>query len=129
MARHRKSAIGATVVGNREFDSPLLQKSLDFLEMMEKVYLPRYGKKDRRLLTSKTENAMYDLIENVTHAQKEIRNRRVLQEKIDGDLQYLLALVRIACNKKYINPQAAAHVQKKIEELGKILGGWIKITQ
>ena len=107
---------------------PLYQKALEFFDEMERVYLPKYHKKEKRYLVSRTLDALYDLIAHIVHAQHDIQARRSLQNKIDADLSYIRALVAIARNKRCLSIDGAAHLQLKLKELGRILGGWIKKT-
>ena len=52
--------------------------------------------------------------------------RRLYQEEVDGDLALIIVLFDLAKESGYITRKANLHIQDRVKEIGRMLGGWIK---
>ena len=89
--------------------------------------MEKYPKKERFGLASDIKNSMNETLRNIMYAQKVGTNYKMeYLNKIDAELLYQRFSVRFSYNKKYISPNNYKTWSLKIEEIGRMLGGWIK---
>lgn len=92
--------------------------------------LEKYPKKERFGLASDIKNSMNETLRNIMYAQKVgTKYKMEYLNKIDAELLYQRFSVRFSYNKKYISPNNYKTWSLKIEEIGRMLGGWIKSCQ
>jgi four helix bundle protein len=111
-----------------ETEAPILQKSTDlYKELYE--YLKTFPKKDQYLLGKRCEEAMLDFIENIlfaASASREMKLRALQGANAKFDL--LKVLLRLAREFKMIDNKKYLSLETRIQEIGRMLGGWIKAT-
>ena len=91
-------------------------------------FLEQFPKTERFVLGAKIREQMYEILKGLITAQKKFHKRTTL-EKVDVDLEVLRALIRIAYRLKYLSHKKYGHWAKMVEEIGKMLGGWLKASQ
>jgi len=109
-----------------EFDIPIFKKAYD-------LYLYVYGlresvpKQDRYALWLRIEKMNLDVIEKILHASALYKAEKIeVLEKASVDLNMLRVFVRIAKDTKVLDTAKYATIQQQIDEIGRMLGGWIK---
>jgi len=109
-----------------EFDIPIFKKAYD-------LYLYVYGlresvpKQDRYALWLRIEKMNLDVIEKILHASALYKAEKIeVLEKASVDLNMLRVFVRIAKDTKVLDTAKYAKIQQQIDEIGRMLGGWIK---
>lgn len=87
--------------------------------------LAKFPKDQRYLLGQRIENGLLDILEILIEASftKEKLN---LLRKANLNLEKLRFLIRLAKDMHYINLAAYEYQAKAVNEIGKMLGGWIK---
>ena len=94
-----------------------------------KNLLNKYPKSERFDLCSDIKNSLYYVLEEVMYAIKEKEERLKHLRNADVKLYLLKALIRISSNYKYINVNNFMTWDSKVDEIGKMIGSWIKKCQ
>ena len=105
---------------------PIIQKLIVIYKIWHE-YLPRFSKDHRYTLGFKIDSLFVEIIEILHEAQyTPSRQKQSYLAKASSKLDTLKFFIQILWeiggidNKKYI------HISKHIEDIGKMLGGWIK---
>ena len=107
------------------------------LEIQEKLYdfigyiypiLKQYPKNEKFSLQKDTKNCIMDIIRLIIRAGKSTTKKKLLYDA-DVELVILRYYIRIAYDQKYISGHTYGVAAKKITEIGKMLGGFIKSVQ
>ncbi|MBI2634280.1 diversity-generating retroelement protein Avd [Candidatus Peregrinibacteria bacterium] len=107
-------------------DLPILQKMYDLYKVFYQysVHLP---KKDRFGIGQRCENQILDLIEQTIKASKSRReDKQAVLYDISLKLDTLKIFVRLMKEVRAIDLKQYTLLQGHINEIGKMLGGWIK---
>lgn len=113
-------------------DSKLITyEKMNNLIYYSKNLLNKYPKSERFDLCSDIKNILYSTLRNIIFAWKEYKNIDKLRylRIIDTDLVFLKSLVLISYKSKYISQKNFMVWNEHISEIGKLIGGWIKICQ
>ena len=113
-------------VPDRMLDLPIFHKAYDFIIVCSE-YTAKFPKKDRYALGVKIENASLDFLMLVMRANY---GSGALRENLLGEasitLDMLKVLVRIAKDKKSIQPNQYFILEERLQDVGRQLGGWIR---
>ena len=84
-------------------------------------------KKDRYTLGQKIENNLLEILELLflANSKRDAGKLPTLYE-VDTKLQMMKMLIRLAYDVKAISQPRYRSLQKDLQEIGKMLGGWIK---
>lgn len=106
-------------------------EKLTILIYYSKVLLSKYPKSERFDLCTDIKQILYRTLRNVTFAWKEYTNEDKLKylKEVDVDLVMLKSLIRVSYEFKYITPRNYMTWNEHINEIGKLVGGWIKVCQ
>ncbi|MCK5539087.1 MAG: diversity-generating retroelement protein Avd [Bacteroidales bacterium] len=55
------------------------------------------------------------------------KQKRIYLEKLNRNLEKIRILFRLSHDRRYISTKQYAYISEKINETGKMLGGWLKI--
>jgi hypothetical protein len=91
------------------------------------LVLRRYPKSERHVLAAETRQTAYRFLRNVIVAGKTGEKKANL-ERADTELALLGAMLRIGKQLEYLQFTAYERLARLTDELGRILGGWIKKT-
>lgn len=87
-------------------------------------------KKDRYGLGLKTENLAMQMLEMLFEANAKSGSQRVeMLNKIDLKLKVLQTVIRLCWEAKALDENKYIKLQELLQEIGKMLGGWIKATK
>lgn len=92
------------------------------------VALRQYPKSERHTLAAETKQSMYDLLKLIIRANKKYYKKTTLQD-IDIELENLRYLVRLANGLGFLPFRKFEHWSRLLNEIGKMLGGWLKAMQ
>ena len=113
----------------RKIESKLViyQKYVDLIEYSYKL-LVKYPQYEKYALVSEIRRTMYNSLRYILYANKisDKYSRISILGKLDAEISMMSFFVRFSYKNKYINTNNYYTWSKKIEEIGKILGGWIK---
>ena len=105
----------------------IYQKYIDLVEYGYNL-LKKYPKSEKYGLTSEMRKSMFETIRLILYANK-IANRGIRLQtinKIDAEISSQKFFVRFSYKNKYISHSNYFEWSKRLDEIGKIIGGWIK---
>jgi len=112
-----------------ELDIPIFKKAY---ELTKKLYEFRasVSKQDRTALWPRCENLVLEVLEGIILASQ-VRKAQKLEplERVSLKLNVLRVFLRLAKDVKAIDLKKYALIQEMIDEIGRMLGGWIKSTR
>lgn len=107
---------------------------LQDLKIFEKTYelilwiypaVNKFPKTQRFVLGQQIENTMLNLLKGIIQANAE-RSKLPYLKQVSVELDKLRILIRLSKDLKFINIKQYEFAVIKINEIGKMLGGWIK---
>lgn len=88
--------------------------------------LRKFPKSEKFSLCQEIKQAFYSLLRNIALANNVKHKRRLYQEEADGYQKLLLILINTAYQQRYITEKKKLQLQSALEEIGRLLGGWMK---
>ena len=85
----------------------------------------RFPKAQRFVLAQQIQNAMVDIARLIVQANKQ-RNKLPTLYQIDVELEKLRLLIRLAKDLNLLAVKQYGLMSERINEVGRLLGGWIK---
>ena len=109
-----------------DLDIPILKASYDLYKEFYKLRLA-VPKVDRYALWLKCENLLIEVLQGIFLASQlsKIEKLPVL-EKTSAKLNFLKLCIRLMKDIKAITPKTYTILEAKLDEIGRMLGGWIK---
>lgn len=105
---------------------PIFQKAYELYKIFY-GYIVHFPKKDRFTLGRKIENAMLDIMEFIVVAIQLSKSEKLsVLQKTSIKLDFLKILIRLAKDLKILDYKKYLTLESHIQEIGKMLGGWIK---
>lgn len=107
-------------------DIPIIQKVYDFYREFYLI-IPTISKHDRHTIGLKIQNVCLELLENLlsaSHASKQ--NKSEFLSKAATKLDLLKTLLRLSEDVKALPTKNYLALSGKLQEVGRMLGGWIK---
>jgi len=102
----------------------IFQKLYDLILWMFPL-INKFPKKQRFVLGQQLENTLLDILKRIIQANQE-RNKLEILKQVSIDLDKFRILFRLAKDLRFMSIKQYQFGAEKINELGKILGGWIK---
>jgi hypothetical protein len=110
----------------KELDIPIFAKAYD---LVKKLYELRSSvpRQDRYALWQRCENLLLEILEGILLAGS-LRKGQKLEplEKVSIKLNVLRIFLRLAKDVKVIDLKKYAQIEEIVDEVGRMLGGWIK---
>lgn len=111
------------------FDVPIIQKTYDFYKELH-VVLVGFPKLERYSLGAKLENETIDLLKRLLTAGNCSRIQKLpALQNASVTLDVIKLLIRLAKDIRAIDTKKYLVFEEKLQEIGKMLGGWIKATK
>ena len=115
--------------GKFSLDIPIFKKTYDFLKEFY-IFELDFPKKDRYTLGQRCEEYILQILEDIMLAAQTDRNHKLpILERASNKLDMLKVFVRLASDVNALSDQRYVICQNYIQEIGKMLGGWIKSTR
>jgi len=112
-----------------EFDIPIFKKVYDLYKTVHYIRAS-VPKQDRHTLWQKCEDTSLSLIEGILQATSLSRSEKVpILNKVSVKLNLLRVFIRLSHDTKTIDAKKYADLQETIDEIGRMLGGWIKSSK
>ena len=109
-------------------DIPIFTKSYELYKIFY-GYLPTFPKKDRYTLGQKCENILLDLIEAIMLASSLSKQEKPpILKQASLKLDLLKVLFRLGKDLKILDNKKYLVLEGYLQEIGRMLGGWIKTT-
>lgn len=107
----------------------ILQKTYDMIKYGNQALL-QFPRAERYALAAEIKQSMYRILRLIIQANKR-RDKRPLQIEIDTELEVLRTFIRLAADKQtaYLPLRKYEIWSKQLNEIGRMLGGWMKTTQ
>jgi len=85
----------------------------------------KFPKSQRFILGQHIENTILKILEGIIEANQE-RNKLPYLKQVSIDLDKLRILIRLSKDFRFLSIRQYEFVANKVNEIGKMLGGWIK---
>ena len=108
-------------------DLPIFIKWMDFLKWLL-VTLDGFPKKARFNFSDRLTNLSLQIVEDLVEARYN-KNKSVVLRRANMNLEKIRILMRICFELRFLSRQGYEHSSVLINEVGKMLGGWMKQQQ
>mgnify|MGYP001625121257 CR=1 FL=1 len=88
--------------------------------------LKNFPQSEKFALSQEIKQAFYGLMKYIILANNVKAKRRMYQEEADARIKLLFVLFSVAKHQRYITQKKNYFLQTALEEIGKILGGWMR---
>ena len=108
-------------------ESPLYAKSYDFVRWLipQTVKFPR---EQRFVIASRLQDATFDYMEALYRATEK-RQRYAVLLKADNQIKLIRFYLRLCHDLSLLNTRRFEHASRLLEEMGRLLGGWLKLEK
>ena len=107
----------------------LFQKIYDFYKLFY-LYIDNFPKKSREVLGQKIESTILELVELISKASFAGQNEKINDlTSASVKLDFLKVLFRLTFDLKIIDQKKYILLEEKLQEMGRMLGGWIKSSK
>ncbi len=112
-----------------DFDIPIFKKAYDLYKTFY-GYRDSIAKQDRYTIWQRCENIILDILENILLASQMYKAEKLpILEKVSLKLNFLRVFFRLMKEVKTIDNKKYIILQELVDEIGRMLGGWIKSTK
>ncbi|MEA1929714.1 MAG: diversity-generating retroelement protein Avd [Patescibacteria group bacterium] len=112
-----------------EFDIPIFKKVYDLYKTVHHIRAS-VPKQDRHTLWQRCEDTSLDIIEGILQATSMPRTEKVpVLNKVSIKLNLLRIFARLSHDTKSIDVMKYTSLQEIMDEIGRMLGGWIKSSK
>ena len=113
----------------KDLDIPILRKAYDLFMFFYSLRLT-VPKQDRYTIWQKCENLLIELLEGILLAsQQSSASKLPTLERASVQLNFLRLLIRLMKDVKAIDNKKYILIEAHLDEIGRMLGGWIKSTK
>lgn len=108
----------------------IYQKYVDLIKYSYNL-LKKFPKSEKFAMVAQIKSGMFDALKLILRANKVYRNmglRVDMLNQLDAEVQMQKVLVRLAHSNRYISNSNYIEWSRRLDEIGRILGGWIKQT-
>ncbi len=112
-----------------DLEIPICKKSYDLYKQFHDIR-NKAPKQDRYTIFQKCDNAILEIIEGIIEASKTPKEKKLpVLERTSLKLELLRILIRLAKDTRSIDLKIYALLEENIDEIGRMLGGWIRSTK
>jgi hypothetical protein len=112
-----------------ELEIPIFKKLYDLYKLIG-LYRASVAKAERYTIWQRVDTTCIDLIEQVISASNRSRAEKLLSlEEASIKLNLLRIFVRMAKDTKVIDPKKYLAMQVLMDEIGRMLGGWLRASK
>ena len=107
----------------------IIHKSYKFYLLLHS-YTSLFEKKDRYTVGQKCESLTLEFLELLFEANSErAQHKLFLLKKLDTKLKIIKTMIRVCFDVRALDQGKYIRLEEALQEIGKMLGGWIKSTQ
>lgn len=111
------------------FDIPLFKKTYDLYRVFY-GYRSSVPKQDRYAIWQRCDTMISDVLEGVMHASQIPKEVKMpILEKTSRTLNMLRVFLRLMKETRTLDMKKYVTLESAIDEIGRMLGGWIRSTQ
>ncbi|OGN11417.1 MAG: hypothetical protein A3B91_00960 [Candidatus Yanofskybacteria bacterium RIFCSPHIGHO2_02_FULL_41_29] len=115
--------------GKFSLDIPIFKKTYDFLKEFY-IFELDFPKKDRYTLGQRCEEYILKILEGIMLAAQTSKSHKLpILESVSNKLDMLKVFIRLASDVDALSDARYIVCQNHIQEIGKMLGGWIRSTR
>lgn len=112
----------------QEFDIPIFKKVYELYKQFHAIRA-KASKQDRHTIFQKSENTLLDLIERILEASQLSKAEKLpALKKASVKLSFVRVFIRLMKDVKSIDLKTYTSLEENVDEIGRMLGGWIKST-
>jgi len=112
-----------------DFDIPIFKKTYEMYKAFY-AYRNNVKKQGRYTLWQRCESIILDVLENLLWASQLSKSEKLpVLEKTSIRLNFLRVFLRLCKEVKVIDANKYIEWQESVDEIGRMLGGWIKSTK
>lgn len=112
-----------------DFDIPIFKKTYELFKLSYE-YRSAVPKHDRYALWQRCEDAVIKVLEGILRASRSTKPERLpILEDISVQINCLRVYVRLAKDVKAIDGKKYVQLEAVIDEIGRMIGGWIKASK
>jgi hypothetical protein len=112
-----------------DFDIPIFKKAYDLYKLFHE-YRKVVPKQDRFTVFERCEHLILEVIENILQASSEQKQAKVpTLERCSLKLNMLRVFIRLMKDVKAIDAKKYVALEAIVDEIGRMLGGWIRSTK
>jgi four helix bundle protein len=112
-----------------DFDIPIFKHSYELYRRLHELRI-HVAKQDRHTLWQRLENAALTVLEGILRASTMTKSEKLtVLEAVSHDLNVTRVFIRLAKDTKVIDIGKYDDFQHQVDEIGRMLGGWIKQTK
>lgn len=109
-----------------EIDIPIFKKSYDFYKTLY-IFRTTIPKQDKYVIWQKAEELTIEIIEGIISASyKQKFEKNTVLEQVSLKLNILRTILRLMKDVKTIDNRKYTLLEEPLDEIGRMLGGWIK---
>lgn len=113
----------------QEFDIPIFKKTYDLYKLFHELR-NKASKQDKFTIFAKAENILLEIVEGILEASELNKTEKLpILRKTSLKLNMLRVFVRLMKDTKSIDLKGYTNLEENIDEIGRMLGGWIKSTK
>jgi len=113
----------------QEFDIPIFKKVYELYKSFHQIR-SNVSKQDKYTIFIKCENTILEVIEGILEASQLSKDKKLpILEKTSLKLNLLRVFIRLMKDTKSIDLKNYAKMEENVDEIGRMLGGWIKSTK
>ncbi|MEW6031222.1 MAG: diversity-generating retroelement protein Avd [Chloroflexota bacterium] len=110
-------------------EMPIFTRTFDFLTWLLPI-TNKFPTAHRHTFTKRLLDAAFDLREQLEAANHRMGNERIVYLKsADETLDRIRTYLRLAAKWEWLSQGQYQHVANMVAEIGRLLGGWRKVTQ
>jgi four helix bundle protein len=107
-------------------ETPIVIKTYDLYKSIH-IVIRLFSREEKYTLGEKIKEAIMDMLQLFIEAEYSPRSSKiVILEKASVKLDFLKLLVRMSYDLKLINEKKYLDLESQLQEIGKMLGGWIR---
>ena len=113
----------------QKFEVPIFELTIELYKTLH-MSRGKVPKQDRFTIWQKCENKVINIIESLLLASQMPKNQKLPQlDNASKELNILRVLIRLTKEVRTIDNKKYTQIEKIINEIGRMLGGWIKSTK
>lgn len=113
----------------QDLDIPIFKKTYELYKAFY-AYRNNVNKQDRHTLWQRCESILLDVLENLLWASQLSKTEKLpVLEKTSLKLNFLRVFLRLCKEVKVIDAKKYIEWQEIVDEIGRMLGGWIRSTK
>ena len=112
-----------------DLDIPIFRKTYDLYKEFYSLRLS-VPKQDRYTLWQKCESLLIEVLEGILYASEQSKQEKLpTLEKTSVRLNFLRICIRLMKDIRAIDSKKYVIIEANLDEIGRMLGGWIKSTK